>query len=81
MAPPVPILALQGAAVTFGGRPLFEGVDLPWVEEEEPLLPRGGLPLPEPDPPKPDPADPNPDDRGGTDPVPPGDKQREDKPE
>jgi ABC transport system ATP-binding/permease protein len=29
MAPPVPILALQGVSVTFGGRPLFEAVDLP----------------------------------------------------
>ncbi|MGQ9365397.1 ATP-binding cassette domain-containing protein [Azospirillum sp. ST 5-10] len=28
MAPPAPIVALQGAAVTFGGRPLFEGIDL-----------------------------------------------------
>lgn len=29
MPPPVPILALQGVSVTFGGRPLFEDVDLP----------------------------------------------------
>ena len=29
MAPPVPVLALQGVSVTFGGGPLFEGVDLP----------------------------------------------------
>ncbi|WP_029009591.1 ATP-binding cassette domain-containing protein [Azospirillum halopraeferens] len=28
MAPPAPIVALQGASVTFGGRPLFEGVDV-----------------------------------------------------
>ncbi|HYG88860.1 MAG TPA: ATP-binding cassette domain-containing protein [Azospirillum sp.] len=28
MAPPAPIVALQGVAVTFGGRPLFEGIDL-----------------------------------------------------
>ncbi|WP_207476851.1 ABC-F family ATP-binding cassette domain-containing protein [Arenibaculum pallidiluteum] len=28
MAPPLPLVALRGAAVTFGGRPLFEGVDL-----------------------------------------------------
>ncbi|HYH17833.1 MAG TPA: ATP-binding cassette domain-containing protein [Azospirillum sp.] len=28
MPPPAPIVALQGVAVTFGGRPLFEGIDL-----------------------------------------------------
>jgi ABC transport system ATP-binding/permease protein len=28
MAPPAPILALRGVSVTFGGRPLVEGVDL-----------------------------------------------------
>ncbi|MCW2246517.1 ATP-binding cassette subfamily F protein uup [Azospirillum fermentarium] len=28
MAPPAPIVALQGVSVTFGGRPLFEGLDL-----------------------------------------------------
>jgi len=28
MAPPAPIVALQGVSVTFGGRPLFEGIDL-----------------------------------------------------
>jgi ATP-binding cassette subfamily F protein uup len=28
MAPPTPIVALQGVSVTFGGRPLFEGVDV-----------------------------------------------------
>ena len=28
MAPPTPITALQGISVTFGGRPLFEGIDL-----------------------------------------------------
>lgn len=28
MAPPAPITALQGVTVTFGGRPLFDGIDL-----------------------------------------------------
>ena len=28
MAPSLPLVALRGASVTFGGRPLFEGVDL-----------------------------------------------------
>ncbi|WP_448191168.1 ATP-binding cassette domain-containing protein [Azospirillum sp. sgz301742] len=28
MAPPTPIVALQGVSVTFGGRPLFENVDV-----------------------------------------------------
>ncbi|WP_207458308.1 ATP-binding cassette domain-containing protein [Azospirillum sp. SYSU D00513] len=28
MAPPTPITALQGVSVTFGGRPLFESIDL-----------------------------------------------------
>ncbi|WP_377808995.1 ATP-binding cassette domain-containing protein [Azospirillum sp. A29] len=28
MAPPAPITALQGVSVTFGGRPLFDGIDL-----------------------------------------------------
>ncbi|MEI6556840.1 MAG: ATP-binding cassette domain-containing protein [Rhodospirillaceae bacterium] len=34
MAPP-PLLALQGVTVTFGGTPLFEGVDLPIVRGDK----------------------------------------------
>lgn len=59
---------------------VFEGVDLPWEEEEEPLLPRGGNPFPDPAP-APDPKDPRPEDGGEpkTDPVP--NPEREERPE
>ncbi|HEV7369314.1 ABC-F family ATP-binding cassette domain-containing protein [Arenibaculum sp.] len=38
MAPPSPLVALRGATITFGGRPLFEGVDLGLVRGDKACL-------------------------------------------
>lgn len=57
-------------------RAVFEGVDLPWQDEDEPILPRGGLGLPRGGG---APADPPED--GGVDPVPENEREREERPE